>query len=111
MERWPNLFRWRVYLDGISDSGSDKILNLRQLQVVNLYQSDSYQAFLALKEWRFKKLSHDVSSCAKARYVELLVDIRQMEVEHYPTILFNGRLFPSEYSLADVDVLISDWQL
>ena len=104
------MFCWRVYLDGISVADADDSMNARQLQLVTQYQDDRQEAFLALKQWRFAQSGNMVPASARQRYAGILADIRQMGIEHYPTVLFNSHLLPEEYTLADIDVLINDWQ-
>lgn len=110
IEHWPDMFCWRVYIDGVSVADADDTMNARQLHLVTQYIDDRQQAFRALKQWRFAQSGYMVSASARQRYAGILADIRQMGIEHYPTLLFNSRLMPDEYTLADIDVLINDWQ-
>lgn len=109
IERWPTSFCWRVYIDGLYDKSKDEMGNSKQLYVMNQYLKDRRQTFRILKEWNFKDNSDTVSPNAKDLYEDLLADIRRMGIEHYPTILFNKHLFPTEYQIPDMEILMNDW--
>ncbi len=109
IEKWPTLICWRVYIDGIYVKSSNEMDNSWQLHIISQYIENHDMAFQNLKEWKFNVNNNPVSAEAKERYSNLVADIRQMGIDHYPTILFNNHQFPREYDISDVGILINDW--
>ena len=109
LEKVPDAFCWRVYIDGINMDSDSSTANNRQLYVVSQYLNDRSLAFRNLKEWNFGNTGYTISPAAQLQYDNLLAEIRQMGIEHYPTILFNNYPFPSEYKISDMGALINDW--
>jgi len=109
VERWPELICWRVYIDDIHNGKSNVIGNNRQVHIIDQYIKNRGQSLNILKKWIFADTKHPVSPEAQNLYEKQISYIRRMEIEHYPTILYNGHQLPSEYELSDITILMNDW--
>lgn len=108
LEKYPNSFCWRVYIDSFFDPNHNNSENEKQLSLVNQYLRNRNQAYQSLKEWNFYN-SGILSTNALELYESHLSDIRQIGIKYYPTIFFNNHLFPSEYEISDIGILLNDW--
>lgn len=109
IEMWPTLFCWRIYIDGLLSKDINKMENKKQLYVINEYLKSPYKALRVLKEWDFTKGDFEIMPQAWNQYINLVADIKEAGIESYPTVLLNNHLFPTEYEISDMRILLHDW--
>lgn len=112
IERHPTSLCWRIFLDGfpdIKDKTNYKKVNCKQIFLINEYLKNRPKAFQILKKWNFNNRINTISPEAHNLFSNLVADIRKARIDHYPITALNNHIFPREYEISDIDILMGDW--
>lgn len=110
---FPDKFLWNVILAGNSvNQVLDQQLineNWRQLYLYSKYGISKDKCLKALKHLKFKRKKMIYSISMLEGYKEVLHNLKNIVVKHYPIILINGILLPQEYVVSDLQYLELDF--
>lgn len=104
LDAYPEKIKWRLYIAEDIDNSD----NLRALHIIEQYKENSEHAINMLrKEKAVKRM--EIKPETTERFRAMQNELRVKNIIHYPTIVFNGILFPEEYQVHDLHLLINDW--
>lgn len=104
LEAYPEKIKWRLYIAENIDNSE----NSQALQIIEQYKKDRVRAISMLRKGKNAKC-FEVSPETIERFKTTKNELRMKNINHFPTIVFNGVLFPEEYQVHDLHLLINDW--
>ena len=104
LDAYPGKIKWRLYIAEDIDNND----NLLALHIIEQYKENSEHAINMLRrEKAVKRMA--IKPETTERFRAMQNELRVKNIIHYPTIVFNGILFPEEYKVHDLHLLINDW--
>ncbi len=104
LDTYPEKIKWRLYMAENIDNGD----NSQALQVIEQYEKDKSRAISMLRKGKNAKC-FEVSPKTIEKFKAAKNELRMKNINHFPAIVFNGVLFPEEYQVHDLHLLINDW--
>lgn len=105
----PHRFSWKIIIaeDGDINMNHKDFINhfSRQKYLYQIYKFDKDKCMQTLL--RRRKYIQEIQFTEKAieDYRNILKDVRLMKIQHFPTILVNNYLLPTEYDISDLQFL------
>lgn len=106
MRRYHQLITWRLYIDG--EDINVRKSKLQPLQIIEEYRINKQRSLDYISKGKQNRISVITDETTR-KYKGMSDEIRNIRINHYPTVIFNGVEFPKEYKVSDVDLLINDW--
>ena len=107
---YPELITWRVYIDGVGDSNIHNLRdnNLLALNIIEQYKKNKDKS-LELLSKKIIVNNERITDEVVEQFEAIVNELKNRQIDHFPTIVFNGREFPKEYQVEDIEILINDW--
>lgn len=110
---FPDKFLWNVILAGnsVNQVIDQQFIseNWRQLYLYSKYGISKDKCLKALKHLKFKRKKMRYSNNILEGYKDVLHNLKNIVVKHYPIILINGIILPQEYVVSDLQYLGLDF--
>ena len=107
---YPELITWRVYIDEVGDSNIHNLRdnNLLALNIIEQYKKNKDKS-LELLSKKIIVNNERITDEVVEQFEAIVNELKNRQIDHFPTIVFNGREFPKEYQIEDIKILINDW--
>lgn len=105
----PNRFSWKIIIaeNGDINMNHKDFINhfSRQISLYQIYKLDKDKCMQTLLRKRKYIKGIQFSEKAIDDYRNIMKDVRLMKIQHFPTILVNNYIFPTEYDISDIQYL------
>lgn len=105
MQKFPQKYRWQLVIDGFeaADNNKDAFIknNKRQLYLYTLYRHSQTDCLKTLFAQSYKE-HFNIFDETIITYRDLLASIRNMNIQHYPSVFINSHRLPSGYKITDI---------
>ena len=107
---YPELITWRVYIDGFGDNSIHNLRNSNSLalNIIEQYKKNKNKSLELLRK-KINVNDERITDEAVEQFKTIINELKNKQIDHYPTIIFNGREYPKEYQIEDIKILINDW--
>lgn len=105
MQKFPQKYRWQLVIDGFEavDNNKETFIknNKRQLYLYMLYRHSQTDCLKTLFVQSYKE-HFNIFDETIITYRDLLASIRNMNIQHYPSVFINSHRLPSGYKITDI---------
>lgn len=107
---YPELITWRVYIDGFGDNSIHNLRNSNSLalNIIEQYKKNKNKSLELLRK-KINVNDERITDEVVEQFKTIINELKNKQIDHYPTIIFNGREYPKEYQIEDIKILINDW--
>lgn len=108
LSKYEDTITWNIYFfDDISDNGKNRS---NVFMLMELFKRDSYAALKNLKKRNIRLKGIKISFDTEKTFNDIQKYIKRNNINYFPFVLLNGKLYPKEFQLSDLDFLINDWR-